>query len=331
MAENVFSSAFKPVQSSETEMEAGGVTQVDENNVFASAFKSIDAESEQDLENFTYKKFKNSPRLRRAAVRFAKTHLGYDNPSAEKAINETIEHFREFNVNELTAAGDWNYVSGLKADSEAANDYRNPKAGEALQDYKELYEAFDALPNFGEGSAPGAFVDYAAGLLQAPSTYAGILLPGVGKTAGVAAQATSKLMIGRALASASRSRIASPIVRTETGSLALQMPGTFGTAAAVEGLAGVAQDVSAQKALIAADVQDEFSVGQTAFVGGLSAAVPLAPGLGVLKDKTFKYVERNTGDLVKISQDAIQKRVDRANRNVDSLKKDKSKVEPLTQ
>jgi hypothetical protein len=309
MAENVFSSAFKPVQSSETEMEAGDVTQIDENNVFASAFKSTDAESEQDLENFTYKKFKNSPRLRRAAVRFAKTHLGYDNPSAEKAINETIEHFREFNVNELTAAGDWNYVSGLKADSEAANDYRNPKAGEALQDYKELYEAFDALPNFGEGSAPGAFVDYAAGLLQAPSTYAGILLPGAGKAAGVAAQATSRLMIGQALSAATKTPLRAAA-----------------TAAGIEGLAGVAQDVSAQKALIAADVQDEFSVGQTAFVGGLSAAVPMAPGLGFLKDKTFKYVERNTGDLVKISQDAIQKRVDRANRNVDSLKKDKSKV-----
>ncbi|OUU09821.1 MAG: hypothetical protein CBB98_09710 [Rhodobacteraceae bacterium TMED38] len=262
-----------------------------------------------DLENFTYTKFQESPELRRAAVRFAKAHLGYDNPSAEKAISETVEHFREFNVNELTAAGDWNYVSGLKADAEAANDYNSPEARKALEDYKALYEAYDALPNFGEGSAPDAFVDYAAGLLQAPSTYAGILLPGAGKAAGVAAQATSKLMIGRALSAATKTPLRAAA-----------------TAAAVEGTAGVLQDVSGQKALIAADVQDEFSVGQTAFVGGLSAALPLAPGLGFLKDKTFKYVERNTGDLVKISEDAIQKRVDRANRNVDSLKKDKGKV-----
>lgn len=309
MAENIFASAFKPVQPSEAEMEAGDVTQVNENNVFASAFKPVDAEREQDLENFTYKKFKKSPELRRAAIRFAKAHLGYDNPSAEKAISETIEHFREFNVNELTAAGDWNYVSGLKADAEATNDYKSPEARKALEDYKALYEAYDALPNFGEGSAPDAFVDYAAGLLQAPSTYAGILLPGAGKAAGVAAQATSKLMIGQALRAATKTPLRAAA-----------------TAAAVEGTAGVLQDVSGQKALIAADVQDEFSVGQTAFVGGLSAALPLAPGLGFLKDKTFKYVERNTGDLVKISQDAIQKRVDRANRNVDSLKKDKSKV-----
>ena len=262
-----------------------------------------------DLENFTYTKFQESPELRRAAVRFAKAHLGYDNPSAEKAISETVEHFREFNVNELTAAGDWNYVSGLKADAEAANDYNSPEARKALEDYKALYEAYDALPNFGEGSAPDAFVDYAAGLLQAPSTYAGILLPGAGKAAGVAAQATSKLMIGQALRAATKTPLRAAA-----------------TAAAVEGTAGVLQDVSGQKALIAADVQDEFSVGQTAFVGGLSAALPLAPGLGFLKDKTFKYVERNTGDLVKISEDAIQKRVDRANRNVDSLKKDKGKV-----
>ena len=64
------------------------------------------SEEDADLENFSYEQFQQSPKLRRAAVRFAKAHLGYDNPSAEKAINETIEHFREFNVNELTAAGD---------------------------------------------------------------------------------------------------------------------------------------------------------------------------------------------------------------------------------
>ena len=132
-------------------------------NRFSDTF--IESDRDLDLDNFTYDKFRQSPTLRRSAVRFAKAHLGYDNPSAEKAIDETIEHFREFNVNELTAAGDFNYVSGLKADAEDTGDYVNPKAAEALQDYKKLYEAFDALPNFGGGSAPGAFVDYAAGLL----------------------------------------------------------------------------------------------------------------------------------------------------------------------
>lgn len=276
-------------------------------NRFSDTF--IESDKDLDLDNFTYDKFRQSPTLRRSAVRFAKAHLGYDNPSAEKAIDETIEHFREFNVNELTAAGDFNYVSGLKADAEDTGDYTNPEAAEALQDYKKLYEAFDALPNFGGGSAPGAFVDYAAGLLQAPSTYAGVLLPGAGKAAGVAAQATSRLAIGAALRGATKTPLRAAA-----------------TAAGIEAGAGVLQDVSAQKALIEADVQEEYSFGQTAFVAGISAAVPMAPGLGYLKDKTFKYIERDTGDLVKISQDAIQKRIDRANRNVDSLKKDNSKV-----
>ena len=272
------------------------------------------SEEDDDLENFSYEQFQQSPKLRRAAVRFAKAHLGYDNPSAEKAINETIEHFREFNVNELTAAGDWNYVSGLQTDANARDDNQSPAARQNLTDYKDLYEAFDALPNFGEGSAPGAFLDYTAGLLQAPSTYAGVLLPGAGKAAGVAAQATSKLLIGQALRSATKTPLRAAA-----------------TAAGIEGLAGVAQDVSAQKTLIAADVQDEFSVGQTAFVGTLSAALPMAPGLGYLKDKTFRYIEAGTGDLVKISQEAVQKRIDRANRNVSNLKKDNTKTKTFNQ
>ena len=127
-------------------------------------------------EDFTYSKFQESPELRQAAVRFAKDHLGYDNPTAEKAIDETIEHFREFNVNEMVAAGDWGYVSGLKTDGKQ----------EQLEDYRKLYQAFDALPAFYEsGGAPSAFLDYAAGIAQAPSTYAGILLPGAGKAAGI--------------------------------------------------------------------------------------------------------------------------------------------------
>lgn len=277
---------------------------------YAKAIKEVSFEdNDLDLRDFTYNKFQQSPKLRRAAVRFAKDHLGYDNPSAEKAIDETIEHFREFNVNELTAAGDFNYVSGLKADATAAGDSFSPNALQAITDYKDLYEAYDALPNFGEGSAPGAFLDYTAGLLQAPSTYAGILLPGAGKAAGVAAQATSKLAIGQALKFLTKTPVRAAV-----------------TAAGVEAGAGILQDRSAQKTLIEADVQDEYSLAQTALVGTLSAALPLAPGLGFLKDKTFTFVERNTGDLVKISQDAIQKRVDRAKRNVENTKKDKTKI-----
>ena len=61
-----------------------------------------------DEETFTYEAFQQSPQLREAAIRFAKERLGFENPTSERAIDEVIEHFRDFNVNELTAAGEWN-------------------------------------------------------------------------------------------------------------------------------------------------------------------------------------------------------------------------------
>ena len=299
MAENIFASAFSPVEEKET--------QVSEGNVFSSAFKPTPVGSDVDLENFTYQQFQQSPKLREAAVRFAKDHLGYDNPSAEKAISETIEHFREFSVNELVAAGDWNYVSGLKADAEATDDFFSPDAVQKINDYKNLYEAFEALPSFGEGSAPSAFIDYAAGIAQAPSTYAGIVLPGAGKVAGVAAQATSRLAIGRALNAMTKTplRLAVSTAGIEAGAAALG-------------------DVAGQRALIAADAKDEFSLGQTALVTGLSAALPVATGTAFLKKGAVTYIERNTGDLVTISQKAVEKRIQRAKNNVQTTKATKS-------
>ena len=52
-----------------------------------------------------------------AARRFAEDRLGETEISDEEAIEEYIAHFRSFNVNELTAAGDYNYVSAAAADA----------------------------------------------------------------------------------------------------------------------------------------------------------------------------------------------------------------------
>jgi len=296
-----YSSTFTETEQEATPSPGGGR--------YASTVKTVTLDDDVDLENFSYQQFQQSPQLRQAAVRFAKDHLGYDNPSAEKAISETIEHFREFSVNEMVAAGDWNYVSGLKADAEAVDNNYSPQAKQKIEDYKNLYEAFEALPYFGEGSAPSAFLDYAAGIAQAPSTYAGIVLPGAGKVAGVAAQATSRLAIGRALNAMTKTplRLAVSTAGIEAGAAALG-------------------DVAGQRALIAADAKDEFSLGQTALVTGLSAALPVATGLAVLKGKGVKYIERGTEDLVSISQEAIEKRVKRAKNNVEQTKSKKGKA-----
>ena len=270
-------------------------TTIQSSGRYSDAFTTKTVSKEDaSLENLTYKQFQESPELRQAAVRFAKDHLGYDNPTAEKAIDETIEHFREFNVNEMVAAGDWGYVSGLKTDGKQ----------EQLEDYRKLYQAFDALPAFYEsGGAPSAFLDYAAGIAQAPSTYAGILLPGAGKAAGIIGQTTAKLAIGRALAEATKTPVRA-----------------LATTAAIEGTAALAGDISAQKALMEADVQDEYSLAQTGLAVGIATALPVAAGGVLIKKKTVDYIERNTEDLVSISQEAIKKRVDKANRAADASK-----------
>ena len=55
--------------------------------------------------------------VQEAAQRFVRDRHGMTDISVEDAMDEFVEHFREFNVNELTAAGDYRYVSAAAADS----------------------------------------------------------------------------------------------------------------------------------------------------------------------------------------------------------------------
>ena len=171
-------------------------------------------------EKLTYEQFKQSPELIAAAMRFAKNRLGYDKVTEEDAIDETIEHFRQFKVNELTAGKDWNYTSALVTDGKR----------DEINDYKSLYRATESLEDF-SGGVLNTLGDYAGGIMTAPSTLAGLLLPGGGKLAGVAAQQIAKLGVGRALVMP----IANNAIKSTIG---------------VEVLGGVAQDISAQKALV---------------------------------------------------------------------------------
>ena len=124
----------------------------------------------QDLQNFTYQDFKSNDGLRQAAVRFGVNHLNFsaEELDEEEAIDEVLEHFRSLDTNELTAIQDYGYVSALQADENT----------QELTDYKNLYQAYRALPYFGSGSAAfnsmGSFGtalgDYAEGIATAPST-----------------------------------------------------------------------------------------------------------------------------------------------------------------
>ena len=47
----------------------------------------------------TYEGIKSDANMRARAVRFAKNHLGHENIDEDEAVDEFIEHFRQFNVN----------------------------------------------------------------------------------------------------------------------------------------------------------------------------------------------------------------------------------------
>ena len=124
-----------------------------------------------------YEAMKKDPAVREAAVRFAQDHLGYETIDPDDAISEFIEHFRSFNINELTAGMDYNIVSGLATDAASTTNKDNArKAQQRLDDYTKLYQTYQALPGaFDAGGAPGAFLDYLEGIAKAPSTYIGIV------------------------------------------------------------------------------------------------------------------------------------------------------------
>ena len=237
-------------------------------------------------EGFTYEQFTQSPELKAAAMRFAKNRLGYENISEDEAIDETIEHFRQFKVNELTAGKDWNYTSALATDGKR----------QEINDYKSLYRATEAMEDFGGGILT-TLGDYAGGIFTAPSTALGLLLPGGGKLAGVAAQQTAKLGVGRAIAGLA----ANPIK----------------TIVATEATAGVLQDVAEQKSLIAVDEQDDFNFGQTITTGIISGAAPAVIStvpLYLAKKYGSKALSKKaqTDELLETSQKAVEEKTAKA-------------------
>lgn len=259
-----------------------------------------------DVDNIrSYEDIRRNPNLQVIAQRFAKEHLGEDDLSGQEAIDEFISHFRDFNVNELTAGGDFNYVSGLKVDAEKGASY-SPKAKRKLDDYRTLYTAFNAMPDFYESDgAPDALGDYASGIFTAPSTYVGLLLPGFGKGAGMAASMAAKTGVSRVL-----SKLAAAPIRTTM---------------AVEGGAGILQDVAAQNVEQEIDVRDEYSLGRTAAVGTISAALPGGLALNAAKKAAVTAAEAGTPDIIaKAVAAQTAKNVEAGKKAAETLKKNKA-------
>ena len=237
-------------------------------------------------EGMTYEQLQASPELKAAAVRFAKDRLGYDTITEADALDETLEHFRQFKVNELTAGRDWNYTSALTTD----------KKTQEINDYKSLYRATESVENFA-GGVGQTILDYGGGIATAPSTLLGLILPGGGKLAGIAAQQAAKLGVGRFVAGLA----ANPIK----------------TIVATEATAGVLQDVAQQKSLMEVDEQDEYSFGQTAIAGtisGVGTGIVSSLPMYLAKKRGLKKLSKSaqTDDLLDTSKKVYEERVAKA-------------------
>ena len=280
----------------------------------------------QDLEDFTYQDFKENKQLREAAKRFAVNHLDYkpEEIDDDEAIDEAIEHFRGLDVNELTAITDYGTLTALKTDNKQ----------QELSDYKILYQAYRAMPYFGDGSAAfssagnfaAAVGDYAYGVGTAPSTLLGLLIPGGGKVAGQATVAANKLLIGGLLSKV----VTSPV---QVAKYAAANP--LKAAAGLEASGALFQNLAQQNVEEEIEIREGISAGEAALSTGLGAAGAFVP-VG-LKVGFTKFISKDTPELIKeatknageLHRKGMQNAGDTLSKNAEEVAKLKRTLNPL--
>lgn len=267
-----------------------------------------------EAENFSnsvksYEAIKRNPAVFEAAKRFLAERHGMTNVKDEDVVDEFISHFRSFDVNEMTTAGDYGYVSAAAADATKKND---EKAQMRLADYRLLYQTFREMPNFyEEGGAENTFTDYVEGLLTAPSTYLGILLPGYGKAAGVASSTAAKAAVAGTLRQAFQP--------TRLGSRMIQAAASnpIKTTVAGEAAFGALQNVAAQKTEIEADLRREFDNSELLVTSVASGVLPAAAAVGIAKTGFSRFAERNVEDLLDEADINTLKKIQEADKVAD--------------
>lgn len=255
----------------------------------------------------SYENMKKNPAVREAAKRFLADRHGMTKVKDEDVIDEFIEHFRSFDVNEMTTAGDYNYVSAAAADAK-----KSDKAAMRLADYRLLYQAYREMPAFyEEGGAENAFGDYLEGLLKAPSTYLGLLLPGIGKGAGMATTQAGKAAVAGTLRQAFQpQRIGSRMIQAAASN-------PVKTTVAGEAAFGALQNVAAQKTEIEADLRDKFDNKELLVTSVASGVLPAAAAVGLAKSGFSTFAERNVGDLLDEADRNTLKLIEEANLNAE--------------
>ena len=284
-----------------------------------------------------YDEIRNDPRIREAAVRFAKDRISLDNVSEDEAITRFISHFRKFNVNEMTAGFDWNYVSAASADAQdlSLTEDKRKVAQQRLEDYSLLYQTFPQLPNFyEEGGAEGAFGDYFRGIISAPSTLAGVFLPGVGKVAGQAGTQAAKAAVNKTIFGAIRKGVLKETLKKNKGAIFTNAYRSLGkrpilASSIVEGTGGGLQNLALQKVEQEINLREDDSIdkGELALFTGIGAATNAALGLATAKVFAGKAVGKfgQAGDVVKYSKilnEADKKIIEKnkiANKNAETI------------
>tara|TARA_R100001082_G_C4364188_1_gene160982 strand:+ start:48 stop:3848 length:3801 start_codon:yes stop_codon:yes gene_type:complete len=291
------------------------------NNIINNVLNIQTPKTETDLppiEDFSeerdYNEIRNDPRIREAAVRFAKDRNSLDDISQDEAITRFISHFRSFNVNELTAGFDWNYVSAASTDAQdlSLTEDKRKEAQQRLDDYSLLYQTFPQLPNFyEEGGAEGAFGDYFRGIISAPSTLAGVFLPGVGKVAGQAGTQAAKAAVHKTIFGAIRKGISKETLKKNKGAIFTNAYASLAkrpilASSLVEGAGGGLQNLALQKVEQEINLREDDSIDKTelALFTGVGAATNAAIGLATAKVFAGKAVGKfgQAGDIVEYSK-----------------------------
>lgn len=168
--------------------------------------------------------------------------VGYkaDSLSTKEAVYDAyMEHFRYQNVNEVTAINDMIYAQNADKNSR--------------ERFGRLMDTYDKMDSDLGIKAAG---DYVAGVLSAPSTYAGIFTGGGAKVGTLAAQQGVKLGIRQ-------------ILKQGASGKALRSAAVQGAvrAGAVEGGIGAGQVAAQEQVRVDTGLKEEKSVGNILFGG----------------------------------------------------------------
>ena len=193
----------------------------------------------------------------------------------EDVYDAFLEHFRQQNVNEITALKDLNYAN-------RAND-------EEKKQFGRLMDTFDKMDT---KLGTKGLLDYAEGVFKAPSTYAGIFSFGAGKAGALAANQGVKLTIKNVLKKPFRKQIGKSFI---AGS-AVEAPGAATTVYAQE------------KTRVKTGIKDEVdlkSVGIATGVSSLTGGV-LTSLTGVQRGITSNKAQFLVNKNIKVRENIIK-------------------------